>query len=106
MSDTYSDIYNLCFEKNLTFAIFRLPGQSDSTTYIQTSPASIEYSSINDITEKKGFIMAPFDTRNGKRYIMVRPDIVLENGDTGERALDRISTLPDNQQPSWNIEPP
>jgi isochorismate synthase len=106
MTDTYRDIYNLCFEKNLTFAIFRLPGQTAGTTYIQTSPESIEYSSIHDITEKKGFIMAPFDTRNGKRYIMIRPDIVMENGDTGERALDRISTLPASQQPSWNIEPP
>jgi isochorismate synthase len=106
MSETHIALYNLCFEKNLTFAVFRLPGELTATTYIQTEPKSIEFSSIHEITEKKGFIMAPFDTRNGKKYIMVRPDIVLENGSSGEEALRHIRSLPANNAPSWNGHPP
>ncbi len=106
MSDTYKNIYNLCLEKNLTFAIFRLPGETNGTTYIQTGPRSIEYSSIHEITEKKGFIMAPFDTRNGKKYIMVRPDITIDGDNNTEEALSQIRSLPGNNPPAWDKEEP
>jgi len=106
MSDTFKNIYNLCLDKNLTFAIFRLPGETNSTTYIQTEPRSIEYSSIHEINEKKGFIMAPFDTRNGKKYIMVRPDITIEGDNDAEETLNRIKALPGNTPPAWDQHDP
>jgi isochorismate synthase len=106
MSETFKNIYDLCLEKNLTFAIFRLPGETNSTTYIQTDPRSIEYSSIHEITEKKGFIMAPFDTRNGKKYIMVRPDITIDEDNHTEEVLSQIRSLPANNPPAWDIEEP
>lgn len=75
MKGDLREIHNLCIQKNLTFATFRLPHQLESTTYIQTSPHSWQWSSIHDLPVKQGFIMAPFDTRNGKKYILVKPDI-------------------------------
>jgi isochorismate synthase len=106
MKETGREIFDLCLEKNLTFAIFRLPGQTASTTYIQTAAESIEFSSIHHITEKRGFIMAPFDTRNGKKYIMVRPDIVIEEEEAAAEAIEKIKSLPGNSPPSWDIQKP
>ena len=106
MNETCIEIHNLCIEKNLPFAKFRLPRQSTSTTYIQTSPHTIQWSSIHDISEKQGFIMAPFDTRNGKKYIMVKPDIVIKSNRPTEKDLNLLHSLPANQSPKWNNENP
>lgn len=106
MTETGIDIHNICIEKNLTFATFRMPRQSDAMTYIQTTPKTIEWKSIHDITEKKGFIMAPFDTRNGKRYIMVKPDIIFDHSTDGTEVLEEISSLPANPQPDWESDSP
>jgi len=106
MNKTSIEIHNLCIEKNLPFATFRLPRQTTYTTYIQTSPHTIQWSSIHDISEKRGFIMAPFDTRNGKKYIMVKPDIVIEGENPTEDDLVLLHSLPVNPAPIWDIEDP
>ena len=46
--------------------------------------------------------MAPFDTRNGKKYIMVRPDITIEGDNDAEETLNRIKALPGNTPPAWD----
>lgn len=105
MTDKRQEIYQQLLDKNITFVTFRLPKQSSVTTYVQTSPGTIQWKSIHDISEKKGFVMAPFDTRNGKRYIMVKPDIAFE-GDPGKEVLDQVRSLPANPQPDWDIASP
>jgi isochorismate synthase len=106
MNETDIEIHNLCIEKNLPFATFRLPRQSSSTTYIQTSAHTIQWSSIHDISEKRGFIMAPFDTKNGKKYVMVKPDIVIESSKPAEKELELLKSLPTHQAPDWKIDEP
>ncbi len=106
MIETTLDIHNYCIEQNLTFATFRLPRQTTSTTYIQASDQSIQWKSINDVSEKKGFLMAPFDTKNGKKYIMVRPDIVFEGDRPEKEVIRQILLLPGNQPPMWDKQKP
>ena len=106
MIDKNIKTYKLLLEKNITFVTFRLPKESTVTTYIQTSPEHIQWKAIADISEKKGFVMAPFDTRNGKKYLMVKPEIVFE-GQPSEEILDKIRKLPAKAIPDWrNVVPP
>lgn len=106
MNDNRIKIHDICIEKNLSFATYRLPRQSSSTTYIQTSPQTIEWNSIHDISEKRGFIMAPFDTRNGKKYIMVKPEIIIEEDNYSKEIVDLLRSLPANTPPAWKNEKP
>lgn len=106
MNEPGIDIHNLCIEKNLPFATFRFPRQSSPTTYIQTTAQHNQWNSIHDISEKKGFIMAPFDTRNGKKYIMVKPDIVIEGTDPEMETIEMIKAIPGNQLPNWDSHEP
>ena len=106
MTDNRAEIHSICIDKNIPFATFRLPGQEGFTTYIQKSPQSKEWKSIQDITEKKGFIMAPFDTRNGKKYIMVKPDIVATEKSDLESLAAELNELPSNPCPEWDLEEP
>ncbi|MDF1570837.1 MAG: chorismate-binding protein [Bacteroidales bacterium] len=84
---------------------FRLPKEPSVTTYVQTTPGTVQWKSIHDISVKKGFVMAPFDTRNGKKYIMIKPDIIF-NDTPGKEVVDRIRSLPSNPQPDWEIASP
>ncbi len=70
MNEGLHHIQNLCISKNLPFVTFRMPLQDHSTTYIQTTPEKVQWSSILDIAHDTGFIMAPFDTRNGHKYVL------------------------------------
>lgn len=105
MTDSRQEIYKQLLDKNITFVTFRLPKQSSVTTYIQTTPGTVQWKSIHDISEKKGFVMAPFDTRNGKKYIMVKPDIIFEDN-PGQEVMEQVHSLPANKQPDWDITPP
>jgi len=106
MNESTIELHKRCIEKNLPFVTFRLPRQEVHTTYIQTSPHKIEWSGLNEISAKKGFIMAPFDTRNGWKYLMVKPDIIV-SGESGlESALQEVKSHKGNGNPSWNDQDP
>jgi len=55
---------------------------------------------------KKGFIMAPFDIRNGKTYIHIEPDIIIIGDRTRKTTINRINMLPGHRLPEWNLNEP
>ncbi len=106
MNETITAVHNLCIQKNLPFTTFRMPRKELITTYIQTSPQTLQWNSIHDLSVNKGFIMAPFDTSNGKKYILIKPDIVIKGDHISSEIIDKIKALPENHLPDWNIEEP
>jgi isochorismate synthase len=99
-------IHKVCISKNLPFATYRLPLQEHSTTYIQTTSGHAEWKSIQDISSEKGFIMAPFDTRNGHKYVLIKPDLIVDGREIGEKQKEAISNLKPRPQAVWNEESP
>ena len=99
-------IHNASIAKNLPFVTFRLPQQEHSTTYIQTTPGNVEWTSIRDISGETGFIMAPFDTSNGHRYILVKPDLVIDGGEITRETIAQVEELDSRPQPDLNGESP
>jgi isochorismate synthase len=102
MNKGLTKIHASCVTKNLPFATFRLPQQDLSTTYIQTTPGNVQWKSILDISDETGFIMAPFDTRNGHRYILVKPDLEFTTREISPATVSRVSGLAARPQPHWN----
>jgi isochorismate synthase len=95
-------IHNASITKNLPFVTFRLPQQEHSTTYIQTTPGFVEWKSIRDISGETGFIMAPFDTRNGHRYILIKPDMVIEEEEISREIIMKVEEMESRPQSDWN----
>ena len=93
MNEGLQHIHNLCLSRNLSFVTFRLPQQDHSTTYIQSSNSKVVGSSVRDLSEETGFIMAPFDTRNGHPYLMIRPDLVVESRQVNINVMRQIKGL-------------
>jgi isochorismate synthase len=106
MNEYLLDIHHLAISRNLPFVTFRLPQHEDSTTYIQTTPGSVKWSSVCDISDETGFIMAPFDTRNGHPYILVKPDLVLEGHRIRREEIRRVEALGERPQPLWKERTP
>ncbi len=102
MNKGLTKIHSACIAKNLPFVTFRLPQQEFSTTYIQTAPGNVQWNSILDISGETGFIMAPFDTRNGHRYILVKPDLVIDSRDITRETVRLVENLESQPQPEWN----
>jgi isochorismate synthase len=95
-------IHNACIAKNLPFVSFRLPQQTHSTTYIQTTPGHVEWNSIRDISGETGFLMAPFDTGNGHRYMMIKPDLLIEEDEISREIIEKIKQLESRPPAEWN----
>ena len=101
MNEGLIHIQNLCISKNLPFVTFRLPQQDHSTTYIQTTPGNAHWNSIHDLSIETGFVMAPFDTRNGHPYMLIKPDLVIEGNKIQEEQVRQVEELKERNGPSW-----
>ena len=99
-------IHKATISKNLPFATFRLPQQEHGITYIQTTPGNVEWNTIRDISGETGFIMAPFDIRNGHRYMLVKPDLVIDGEKISRDMIRLVKQLDPRPQPMWNGGPP
>lgn len=106
MNELQIKIHHICISKNLPFVTYRPPGQDHSTTYIQTSRDQVNWQSIRDISSRTGFIMAPFDTRNGERCILVSPDMVLDGGSVNSAQIQKVSELERHAPPVWEEDFP
>ncbi|MEN8227504.1 MAG: chorismate-binding protein [Bacteroidota bacterium] len=102
MNEGLIKIHNACISKNLPFVTFRKPLQEHSTTFIQTTPGHVQWKSIRDISTHTGFIMAPFDSRNGHRYILIKPDLVLNGKNISKEQIVAVNGLESRPQPAWN----
>ncbi|MFH0758545.1 MAG: chorismate-binding protein [Bacteroidota bacterium] len=106
MNEGLLHIHQLTISKNLPFVTFRLPQQEVSTTYIQTAPGNVQCNSILDIACETGFIMAPFDIRNGHPYLIVRPDLVIDSGRISKELIGRVDSLEERDPPDWSAQYP
>jgi len=95
-------IHNASIAKNLPFVTFRLPQQEHSTTYIQTTPGNVEWLSIREISGETGFLMAPFDIRNGHRYLLIKPDLEIDEKEISRETIRQIKALDSRPVPQWN----
>lgn len=75
--------FDLLIDKNIRFALYRLPGEQEIYLVLQTSEQSIIFNNLTDLDSKKGFVIAPFEVSRTTPIILIQPDIVL----TGKEAI-------------------
>ena len=106
MNEGLQHIHKLCLSRNLSFVTFRLPQQDHSTTYIQKNHRETGGSAIEDLHGVDGFIMAPFDTRNGHPYHLIRPDLMAESNQINRTVLRQVEELEAGPSVSWKDPDP
>lgn len=102
MNEGLIQIQQSCIDKHLPFVTFRLPQQDHSITYIQTTPGIVNWKTIHDISGITGFIMAPFDIRNGHRYLLIKPDLVIPGNRITPAVIREVARLEPRPARLWN----
>lgn len=69
--------FDLLIDKNISFALYRLPGERDIRLVLQTSNQSETFVDLQELNNKKGFVIAPFQISKASPIVLIHPDIVL-----------------------------
>lgn len=68
---------NSMLSENIRFALYRLPQESEPILVVQEAGESYCFSSSLELTEVKGFLIAPFSASLEYPIVLIRPDKVL-----------------------------
>lgn len=69
--------FDLLIDKNISFALYRLPGEQDIRLVLQTSNQSETFLNLSDLNDRKGFVITPFQISKATPIILIQPEIVL-----------------------------
>lgn len=98
-----TQLLNLCLEKNIPFVSFRLPGESNTQTWIQKSGKFNFFESIHEVDKKAGFVYAPFHRRTNFPLVFFEPQLIIENENFEDSLIDEIFSMP-SMYPEYGIE--
>ena len=81
--------------KNITFAVYRLPGEKLPVFVVQPGP--VREFSLAQLEQQKGFVIAPFDSyKNGKAFL-IEPAFVSRNRLEKEKLIALLDSFPDKE---------
>ncbi len=83
---------SLCLDNNLTFAAYRLPNQKQPKLVVQKDVETVEIETLSDITELKGFLVAPFLHSEENRMFLITPDFYFSREVPGEQ-FEQLSQI-------------
>jgi isochorismate synthase len=88
-----SSALEICLDRQVHFAAYRMPGNLPITLIIQKDPEIQPIAEIVDTLPGKGFLIVPFSTKENQAYL-IKPDIIIrDNMDPLE--LEVLSSLPE-----------
>ncbi len=71
-----TDIFELLRNRNIPFALFRLPYGQEVKLMIQYKSHPQKINDLNDLPSKSGFLLAPFPVNGGEPIMLLQPDLV------------------------------
>jgi isochorismate synthase len=83
----------VCLDKKLNFAAYRLPRNSAITLIIQRDQDLQELGNLAGYFPEKGFLISPFSRETGDKTYLIRPDFVLREF-VSPRQLNEIASIP------------
>lgn len=88
---------DLLVNKNVNFALFRLPNETEVNLVLQKNQTSDYFFDIKLLNGKKGFIVAPFTISKKLPILFIRPDIILKGKENiAEYLINNISSFSEN----------
>jgi isochorismate synthase len=71
-----TDIFELLRNRNIPFALFRLPFGQEVRLMIQYKSNPLKINDLKDLPSKSGFLLAPFPVNGGEPILLLQPDLV------------------------------
>jgi isochorismate synthase len=86
-----SKLINICLDKNIPFVSWRLPGDHNIHTCIQTTGKFLMAEKFEEVANKNGFIYAPFHRQTNFPVVFFEPELVFVNDDFDESLITDFS---------------
>ena len=83
---------SVCLNNHLTFAAYRLPNQTEQVLMVQKSPETEEVNDLSNITQLKGFLVAPFLRSERNKMFIIKPDFYF-NGEVPGEDFDELTDM-------------
>ena len=83
---TNNKLLRVCLEKGIPFASYQMPGESEVTTLVQHKGCPRKFNPSSDLTNSKGFVVAPFEQNDSFPALLLEPDYI----HSGNHAVDEI----------------
>jgi isochorismate synthase len=83
---------SVCLNNNLTFAAYRLLGQTEQVLMVQESRVAEDLTDLSEVTSLKGFLVAPFLRSESNKMFIIKPDFYF-SGEVPDEQFDKISNL-------------
>ncbi len=93
-------LLRVCLEKGIPVVSYRMPGENKVTTLLQHIGDPRKIISASDLTNSKGFILAPFNENDSFPSIILEPDYI----HTGHNPVDEIIETLQKYIPKKNEE--
>lgn len=100
-------IFDLLIDKKISFALYRLPSQTEPVLIIGKSEQNIHFEHIADLSFSTGFVMAPFRIDLQTPLIFIQPDKIV----SGKKLIAEVASellkckLPNLDSRDKSIEP-
>jgi isochorismate synthase len=82
----------LCLDRQVHFAAYKLPGKNPITLVIQKDPVLSPLAEIIDKLPGKGFLIAPFSSEDNQTYL-IKPEMLIRD-EIGFREIEMLKSLP------------
>jgi isochorismate synthase len=86
-----SNLQTVCLKQNIPFASYRLPLDREVITLVQHYSLPEKLSSIQDIGEKVGFVVAPFDETTEHGTYFLKPDCIFFSDEIEAVYIQKLS---------------
>ena len=93
-------LLRVCLERGVPFVSYKMPGEAEETTLLQYLGVPKRLGSPNDLTNARGFVIAPFEENESFHTILLEPDYI----HTGNLPVDEIIETLLNHTPSAEKE--
>jgi len=84
-------LLTVCLKQNIPFASYRLPLVTEIISLVQHHSFPEKLDSIDNIDQKTGFVVAPFDETNGHSTYFLKPDCVFFSNDIDDVYINKLS---------------
>lgn len=88
------NIIGTLIKKGCPFAIYSIPGTNNPVLVVQKS-TTINKISLEDLDNKHGFVIAPFESAKTNEVILLNDDFVIKDQNELTELEDYLSTLPE-----------
>lgn len=100
-SDTIYHLQSKCLAGNIPIVSYRLPNEKEISTMIQYKSPPLRLKKIEEINQRKGFVIAPFNEDQDLPLFFLEPELFIQGEDVDEDIFEKLNLkdLPEKASP-------